>query len=367
LALHETKVILNIFFDGIFNGSPKSGIHRYFYNIIKNLPKEVHKYSSNTETASQIPNHFVPYTKHFRPHKLSFLLEYIWFRRQSLSVNFDLVHSAYYNLSKPCRDLIAKDVPHVITVHDLIHELFDQQENRHRETRIKILENSKAIICVSHNTKRDLVKSYPSIEEKKVFAIHHGLNHHKKNLTETIECKTNYLLYVGHREGYKNFQVTLPALNKIKNKYPIELFVVGPEPTNSELQLMQKYKVHNIIKFKGKVSDETLGILYANCLAFLYPSLYEGFGYPLIESMSRGAIPIASNSSCIPEVLGRAGVIVEPNCSESIAIAVDRIIENENYKKSLRMASFQRSKKFSIDKQIHETINVYEKVLSNKV
>ena len=156
-------------------------------------------------------------------------------------------------------------------------------------------------------------------------------------------------------------------INKIKNKYPIELYVVGPKPTNSEIQLMQKYKVQNIIRFKGKVSDETLGVLYANCLAFLYPSLYEGFGYPLIESMSRGAIPIASNSSCIAEVLGNAGVIVEPNCSESIAIAVYRIIENKNYKKSLRMASFQRSKKFSIDQQIHETINVYEKVLSNKV
>ena len=149
LALHDTKVILNILFDCVFNCSPKSGVHRYFYNLIKHLPREFHKYSTTSITSTQIPNHFIPYCRHFRPHKLSFALEYFWFLRQCLAVNFDLVHSAFYNLSQPCRYLLAKGTPHIITVHDLIHELFDKEDTHIREDRKNILQHAKAIITES--------------------------------------------------------------------------------------------------------------------------------------------------------------------------------------------------------------------------
>ena len=354
---------MNILFDGVFNCSPKSGVHRYFYNLIKNLPREFHKFSTTSVTSTQIPNHFIPYCRHFRPHKLSFALEYFWFLRQCFAVNFDLVHSAFYNLSQPCRYLLAKRTPHIITVHDLIHELFDKEDIYIREIRENILQHANAIITVSHNTKKDLLNIYPSLEENKVFVIHHGLNEDQANLTEITECKKNYLLYVGHREGYKNFKILIPALKEIKKKYPIELFVVGPQPTSSEIQLIKKHNLNNYVKFKGIESDEMLSKLYEDCIAFLYPSLYEGFGYPLIESMSRGAIPIASKTSCIPEVLGKAGITVKPSCPKSLAKAVYSIIEKKDFRDSLRLASIQRSKKFLLKRQIQETISVYEKFL----
>ncbi|MDC3282902.1 glycosyltransferase family 4 protein [Opitutales bacterium] len=351
---------MNILFDGVFNCNPKSGVHRYFYNLIKHLPDKFHKYSSTTESKSYITNHYTPYFKHFRPHKLSFALEYFWFRKQALAVNFDLVHSAFYNLSKPCRFLLNKSIPHIITVHDLIHELFDKEDIHVRQTRKNILQNAKAIISVSHNTKKDLLNIYPSLEPDKVFVIHHGLTEDKQTLINASECKKNYLLYVGHREGYKNFKILMPTLKEIRKKYPIELFVVGPQPTNSEIQLIKKHNLNESIKFKGIESDEMLSKLYEDCIAFLYPSLYEGFGYPLIESMARGAIPIASKTSCIPEVLGKAGIKVKPSCPNSLAKAVYSVIENENYRNSLRLASIQRSKKFPLKRQIQETIRVYK-------
>jgi glycosyltransferase involved in cell wall biosynthesis len=223
-----------------------------------------------------------------------------------------------------------------------------------------MLQNAKAIISVSHNTKKDLLNIYPSLEPDKVFVIHHGLTEDKQTLINVSECKKNYLLYVGHREGYKNFRILIPALKEIKKKYPLKLFVVGPPPTNSEIQLIKKHKLNDYIKFKGTESDEVLCKLYTDCMAFLYPSLYEGFGYPLIESMSKGAIPIACKTSCIPEVLGEAGVMVEPSCPQSIAKAVYSVIENENYRDSLRLASIQRSKKFTLKRQIQETIRIYK-------
>ena len=357
---------MNILFDGVFNCNPKSGVHRYFCNLIKNLPDKFHKYSSTTESKSYITNHYTPYFKHFRPHKFSFALEYFWFRKRALAVNFDLVHSAFYNLSKPCRFLLNKGIPHIITVHDLIHELFDKEDIYIREARKNILQHANAIITVSHNTKKDLWNIYPSLEEDKVFVIHHGLNEDQENLPQITEYKKNYLLYVGHREGYKNFKILIPTLEEIKKKYPIELFVVGPQPTSSEIQLIKKHNLNDYVKFKRIESDEMLSKLYKDCIAFLYPSLYEGFGYPLIESMSKGAIPIASKTSCIPEVLGKAGVLVKPNCPESLAKAVYKIIEKKDFRDSLRLASIQRSKKFSLKRQIQETINVYEKVYCNK-
>jgi hypothetical protein len=116
------------------------------------MPGELLKYSSSTISRSNITNHFIPPFNHFRPHKLSYFLEYAWFLKQNHSRNFDLIHSAYYNLSKASLHLIRKGTPHIITVHDTIHELFDELDIKERNTREKILVKAKAIIAVSENT-----------------------------------------------------------------------------------------------------------------------------------------------------------------------------------------------------------------------
>lgn len=294
-------------------------------------------------------------------------MEYIWFRRQSLAFNFDLVHSAYYNLSQSSRHLIAKGIPHIITVHDLIHELFYEKETEILEYRQEILQNAKAIIAVSNNTKIDLLNVYPSIADDKVFVIYHGLGADAWDNSENIESEHNYLLYVGHREGYKNFKILMPTLKQLRKKYSLELIVVGPKPSAIEKEFIAKYNIESGIKFYGEVTDEKLSKLYSRCTAFVYPSLYEGFGYPIIESMSKGAIPIVSKTSCIPEVIGQAGIIVEPNCSNSIMEAVCKIIENENFRKSLQSSSIARSKSFTVEKNVQETVSLYTKVLSDEI
>ena len=281
--------------------------------------------------------------------------------------DIDLIHSAYYDLSQAACHSIAKGIPHVITVHDLIHELFDEKDNQVQETRLKILQNAKAIISVSNNTKTDLLDVYPSIEEDKIIVIHHALDADAWNISGGTVNKEKYLLYVGHREGYKNFKILVPTLKQLRKKYTLELIVVGPKPSMIEKKIIREHNLESHIRFFGEVSDEKLRELYSRCLAFVYPSLYEGFGYPIIESMSKGAIPIVSKTSCMPEVLGKAGIIVKPNCSKSIAEAIFKIIENEAFRKSLINSSIERSKDFSWEKNVKETINLYKRVLSDEI
>lgn len=358
---------MNILFDGVFNCNPKSGIHRYFYNLIKNLPDKFHKYSSTTESDSCILNHYTPYLRHFRPHKLSFALEYFWFRTKSLTVDFNLVHSAFYNLSHSCRYLQNRGIPHIITVHDLIHELFDREDAHIRKTRKNILQNAKAIISVSHNTKNDLLNIYPSIKEENVFVIHHGYHNDGVHVSKNTTKKQSFLLYVGHREGYKNFKILLPTLQELRKKYSIELLVVGQKPSAVENKMIRMHKLESHIQFLGKIADKELNKLYSQCLAFLYPSLYEGFGYPIIESMTNGAIPIVSNTSCMPEIVGDGGILVTPNCSNSIVKAVCKVIEDKSFSRSLMDSVIERSKVFSMEKNVKDTIKVYEMCSSNEI
>jgi glycosyltransferase involved in cell wall biosynthesis len=357
---------LKILFDGVFNCKPKSGIHRYFFNLVANLPEDFIKYSTMAVTQTNIRNHYSPPFNHFRPHRMSYFLEYVWFRKHCYSRKFDLVHSSYYNLSTACLYLIKKDVPHVITVHDLIHELFDKKDSHDLESRGKILRNAQAIITVSQNTKMDLLKVYNSIDERKIHVIHHALH---EQIIDTSSITNQYLnslfiLYVGHREGYKNFNVLLPALKELNKTNQIQLVVVGPDLTTQEKQTITKYGVESNIRTLGQVSDEHLALLYSKCLAFTYTSLYEGFGYPLIEAMAQGAIPIASNVSCIPEVLGSAGLLVEPNCFQSIVREIVNLIQDNEYRLNLKNDSIKRTQAFSIQKNIDRTKNIYKKVVS---
>ena len=358
---------MKILYDGVYNCKPTSGSHRYFHNIITNMPGDFLKYSSTTVSRTDIPNHFIPPFNHFRPHRLSFLLEYAWFKRQCLQ-SIDLIHSAYYNLSNACLDLLSKGIPHIITVHDMIHELFGELDKNEKNQRKKILRNSKAIIAVSNNTKSDLLNLYPELNEKKVFVVHHSLSNDSitKNSQSSQDTNEKFLLYVGHREGYKNFQILLPTLKNLNQTYNMQLFVVGPNPSNAEKKVINEFNINSKIRFLGNVSDDYLESLYSGCLAFVYPSLYEGFGYPLLESMSKGAIPIASRSSSIPEVLGYAGIIVKPNCSDSITAAVLKINQDMNYENYMRKQSIKRSNEFNIDKNINDTKIVYEKCLFTK-
>ena len=330
------------------------------------MPDDLLKYSSTTVSRTDITNHFIPPFNHFRPHKLSYFLEYAWFLKQNHSRSFDLVHSAYYNLSKASFHLIRKGTPHIITVHDLIHELFELPNDQLIKTRSQILKCAKAIIVVSENTKQDLIRVYQSIDVKKIHVIHHGIeaSSHRPFISLNKIFDSKFILYVGHREGYKNFKLILPVIKKLNKSYNIRLIVVGSKFTTQEKATVAKYEVESKITNLGQISDNYLDMLYSQCLAFVYTSIYEGFGYPLIEAMRCGAIPIALNVSCIPEVLGSAGILVKQNCNHSMVKQIEMLIEEKDYREKLKIKSLHRIRDFSIKEQTQKTKYVYDSIIS---
>ena len=333
------------------------------------MPDDFSKYSSTTVNRTNLPHHFTPPLNHFRPHRLSFLLEYAWLKKQSHSVRFDLVHSAFYNLSKGCIHLISHGIPHIITVHDLINELHDDLNENIINYRRNILEKSRAIIAVSENTKKDLVNFYNSIDPKKVHVIHHGINlpdiKDKKSLR--IDNDKHFILYVGHREGYKNFKILLPIVRELAKTENIVLKVIGPKRTKEENLKIKEYGISKNIEFLSNVSNKELKYLYLNSLALIYPSIYEGFGIPLIESMAYGTIPVAFRTSSIPEVLGNAGIILNSHEFMKLTLIIKELIYKPENRAKLKTQSIKRAKCFPIEKNIRKTIEVYNTVLNIEV
>ena len=354
---------MNILFDGFFNETPNSGIHRYTYNLIKCLPCKYNKFSTSSLTKSHITNHYIPFLKHFRPHRVASLVEYIWFRKKCNSFRFDLVHNTCFEQSNSSKYLINKGIPYVITIYDLIHEIFNEDKINIINKRKSILLEAGAVITISENTKKDLLRIYPEISVDKVFVTHLGLENTTLRTRNSEEINEKFILYVGHREGYKNFKFTLPVLKQINKKYSVNLVIVGPNLTQEDRENFKIYNVDKKIIFIGKISDKELNLNYQKCLAFMYPSDYEGFGYPLIEAMSNGAIPVAMDKSSIPEVLGNAGIILKSNNSENCANKLIRLIEDPTFRKQLKEKSIARAKFFDARKTAIKTCEIYKELI----
>ena len=247
----------------------------------------------------------MPPFAHFRPHRISFYLEYLWHKYFS-NLEIDIVHPTEFQLSPTGSFFVKKGAKLVITIHDLIHEKFGAPGDLYsKASRTNFYNQADGYIFVSKSTRNDFAEFYPDlIKSRPSKIIWHGGNfpideRKNKNLRKQF-------LFVGSREGYKNFATAAQAFCKVANKCKdCTLVVAGAPPKSSELTIVKNYE-HQIswIEFPD---EEQLKTLYAESVALLYVSKYEGFGMPLLEAMSQGCIPITGNHSSIPEVLGKAG------------------------------------------------------------
>lgn len=276
----------------------------------------------------------------------------------------DIVHSTYYsNNIFPNHDRAQ-----VITVFDMIHELFKEDFSRRHlitEKKRKSLERANHIICISNSTKIDLINIF-GIDESKISVIHLGVNVNEFSASENIKKNSfkPFLLYVGHRKGYKNFNNFIEAF--ATSKYLSMGFDIvafgGGYFDKYELNFFQKLKLkeNQIRQVQG--DDFVLRELYANASAFVYPSLYEGFGLPPLEAMASGCPVISSNTSSMPEVIGSAGEYFEPNNIESIRFAIENVLINNSYREKLILKGYENVTNFSWNKCANETLNVYKNI-----
>jgi glycosyltransferase involved in cell wall biosynthesis len=254
----------------------------------------------------------------------------------------------------------------ILTVVDMIHERFPEyfsKDNKTIEQKRKCIQSADSIIAISENTKKDIIDIY-NIPEDKVFVTY--LANSLKEIAEDYNPKvkfSDYILYVGYRGRYKNFERALTAYansKSIMNNFNLVCFG-GGEFSDKEKEILKKKRIESKV-FQISGDDKVLAAFYKNASLLICPSLYEGFGLPLLEAMHFGCPVAASNTSSIPEVVGGAGEYFDPYSEESISFAIEKILFNEAYRKVLIEKGYKQEKQFSWDKCAQETYKIYEQL-----
>lgn len=284
------------------------------------------------------------------------------FRGIPVISNADIFHSSHFRFS------ILGKAKNVTTAHDLIYEKglvangLGSKLNLY-ERKLSFF-TADTIICISESTKKDLLQIYPTLKGRcPIYVIHHGINIPSIKILTEGESKIfsdPYLLYVGGRDGYKNFTGALEGyLLSGLWREGVQLICTGKNFNESELRLLKSNGIENLVVCEEHVNTERLYQLYKNAYCLLYTSSYEGFGLPPIEAMSVGCPVIASNISSVPEIVGDAGILVDPYNYGEIAKAI-LLLENNKIRNEIIDKGFKRSRLFSWDKSAESHFKVYE-------
>ena len=277
------------------------------------------------------------------------------------NISPDIVHYTYYNYKK---DKV--NCKKVITIYDLIHEIFhnDYKKNKYFRPKKDILEKVDNIICISNSTKNDLIKYY-EIDEKKIKVIYLGNDIKKVENNSSIfskYLKLPYILFVGKRSGYKNFENLLKTfsenLNRLKDIYII--CFGGSNFSNQEIKKIKDLKLDHkkIIYVEG--DDNLISQFYQNARLFIYPSKYEGFGLPILESFSNDCPVICSNTSSLPEVGGEAVSYFDPNDTGSIFDSIYKTFFDDSFREDLIMKGQNQKKLFTWEKTALNHLKLYK-------
>lgn len=367
--MNQNKEITVLFDHQAFEMQKFGGISRYFYELIGNLP--VHSELSLRLTT----NHYLQEGNcssfqglHIpeRPYKWFKGIIKQWNREGSIKklhqADYDLFHPTYYH--PYFLDKLPSDKPYVITVHDMNHELFstsigraEQMKNWKRETILK----ASRIIAISEQTKADLLRFLP-VEEEKVDVIYHGIQQQKRPYNG-LHLPERYILYVGDRNGYKNFDrfwhVFVRLATEDKKLY---LICTGKPWKKQERERIEKSGLSKrVLHFQA--NDLELGQLFQQAHLFVYPSLYEGFGIPILEAFLNECPVALSRSSCFPEVAAEAGEYFDPENETSIYVALSHLLNDDECRQELILAGKERVKDFTWEKTARKTFQTYQKAL----
>lgn len=304
-------------------------------------------------------------------HKLIHLPESVVVNYQYLSVYLNryipvfllhnqpgIFHSSYYRIG------IGRGIVNIVTVHDFTYEYFRSGLARwiHNKQKYFALRKADGIICISENTKKDLLTLLPEVRSKEIKVIYNGVGEDffpLKNRSE--EGKT--ILYIGDRKSlHKNFLLAVQTVEKLP-EYSLS-FIGGGELTKEETRLLtgtikDRYVHHH------NVRSTVLNELYNQAFCLIYPSSYEGFGIPIIEAMKAGCPVVSTNFSSIPEVSGNAALLVDEINAENFIEKI-LLLEDSGFRQKVIESGFQQAKKFDWDRCFRETKAFYEEVFRKK-
>jgi len=359
----------------IFGWQDYGGISRYFYELAREMattwrqqvkiiaPLYVNRYLDRAPAELQIfgtSSPYLPKSGRFYRFVNALVAEPLLRRFRP-----DIVHETYYANT----GVAPRGAKVVLTVFDMIHERFKASISAFdpvSREKVRAVKRADHVICISEQTRRDLLELI-DIDPGRTSVIHLGFS-----LTATAPAQAHqiavprpFLLYVGKRGGYKNFDGLLRAYaasSALRAEFDLVCFG-GGAVTGAERDLMQRLKLPTDRVRQVSGDDTLLEAHYRAAAAFVFPSLYEGFGLPPLEAMSFGCPVACSGASSIPEVVGDAAAIFDPYDVEAMRGTIERLVGDDDLRRSLVSRGRERVQVFSWTRCAHETLDVYRKVL----
>jgi glycosyltransferase involved in cell wall biosynthesis len=275
-----------------------------------------------------------------------------------------VVHETYYSR----RRIAPERSKLVVTVHDMIHEKLGPTSSffdRTSQWKRKAVERADHVICVSENTRRDLIELF-SISEAKTSVVYHGCRSLSsgdyKNSARLQKSKKPYLLFVGQRSGYKNFDALLRAYascRHLRENFNV-VCVGGGALTRSEQARLRQLSIRDdrVLQISGP--DQQLALIYRDAAVLVYPSIYEGFGMPPLEAMAAGCPVVSADRGSLPEVCGDAAEYCNPDDHEAIAEAIERVVSSRDRRDSLVEKGLANVRHFTWQDCARKTAGIYQ-------
>lgn len=270
--------------------------------------------------------------------------------------------------------------PVVVSIHDLSFEHLPQTFKRRSRTQLRITvrrsaRNAAQVVALSQFARSDIIKTY-GIPAEKISVIPLAASSgfgpvedqgELQRVRHTYGIESDYILTVGSIQPRKNLPRLIAAYSSLRRSQPEvklpQLVLVGKFAWlyDETLRTIKELDLSDAVVVTGYVPEADLPALYSGALCFVYPSFFEGFGLPPLEAMKCGAPVIVSNNTSLPEVVGQAGILVDPLDVNDIASAIKKVISNSNLRSQLRVKGFERAQLFDWQETARQTVAIYEK------
>jgi glycosyltransferase involved in cell wall biosynthesis len=350
--------------ENIFLTQKVGGISRYHYELYKGM------LANGIEadiTGKFIKNNYLLEDLNFRKKFIAdpfalfpYFNKLTTIRKVKDVAKYDVLHlTGYYDYLKSA---IPKEAKVVITIHDMIPEKELATSNPLKHF---FAVRANKIIAVSEKTKKDIVEIF-GIAEDKIHVVYHGSSLSLDQAKQPAKAlPESYILFVGQRNGYKNFTSLIngivPVLNQNKS---LHLVCAGRRAFNEKEQSQfKKLGIENQLVSFNNIDDDNLAFLYQHAQAFVFPSLFEGFGIPILEAWSCKTPVLLSDIDCFREIAGEAGYYFDPQNPQDITIKINEVLADSQLANDLRMKGTERLKTYSWHRAVDETIKIYNSLL----
>lgn len=350
------------------------GISRYYFELINRFKgNDTCSVATTFTNNAYLNKNTYPNVMPFFPkNKFNYKPKIMNFVNQNKSLSqikksdFDVFHPTYYN------DYFLKDIsdkPFVVTFYDMIHEKISNKFselnlNKKIYNQKKILiERSSKIIAISETTKKDIIDIF-DVSEDKIEVVYLGNSLKNSSVGTKRIVYEDYILFVGNRSSYKNFEGLLKVMPELLIMNSVKLVCAGGGGFNlDEVNLINSMGLFDNVISLRDINDDILANLYSNALFFVFPSFYEGFGIPVLESFACGCPALLSDGGSLPEIGGSAAQYFNPNDQQSLYLAALNLLSNEKLRLELKDKGTERLQKFSWDNTFDNTLNVYKKII----